>query len=100
VLRLLIYANRTDVKVSVGEGLGVVIDPVGTSTATPVRGEGVSCPIAAKGQVYDHLVVVEMCLYIATPVGEDSSRFRLLRKRGEYLTTDVTFRTAGDRLTQ
>ena len=81
-LLLLVNTNRSNVKVSIGECTGVVIDEVGASSGAPISREGFVHPITAKSQVDDDVVGCELLTDIAPiVVGEEGSRGTLQRRR-------------------
>ena len=64
--------NTGDIKVSLGECLGVVIDEVGAGAGAPVVTVGVSSPITTESQVDDDVVPSELP-DVALRVGEERS---------------------------
>lgn len=64
--------NTGDIKVSLGECLGVVIDEVGAGARAPIVAVGVSGPITTESQVDDDVVPPELP-DVALRVGEERS---------------------------
>ena len=64
--------NTGDIKVSLGECLGVVIDEVGAGARAPVVTVGVSGPITTESQVDDDVVPPKLP-DVALRVGEERS---------------------------
>jgi len=79
-LRLLINASGTDVKVSLGERLRVVIDQVDASARAATVTPGTSCIITTKGQVDDDAVVPELSAEIAGVAARENRHWGALRK--------------------
>lgn len=60
MFRLLINADRSEIKVSIGEAAGVVINHIGATAGTPGRAEGPLRPFTTKRQVDDNVVVTKV----------------------------------------
>ena len=79
-LRLLVNASETNVKVSLGERLRVVINQVDTRAGAAAGIPGTSCVITTKSQVDDDVVVPELFVEVAGVAGRKDRNWGTLRK--------------------